>query len=296
MNICTGEIANKLIAEHHFCKTIIYQDTEVVLFQGSIHKLWNSLNNIDAPNDYGKGFNGNNFTSKGFKQVKEYLCTLFNCTLLDFEFQNIEIGYNILIPFNPYDFIKGVLYHKGKLFEYRYNENYCQVEHQQYRLKIYNKSNQYNLDNHTIRIELKYNKMKPLKKEVNINTLADINPATISKAKEELIKKFEEVVYYDYTIRKKELTNKDRTELKNYSNPRYWINELTTEKRKVPQRNLKKIIQSNSDNFKKTIIKEINKIEIIPNTKRSFQNIKNPQINRSSIGLNKGINYTNTIR
>ena len=43
----TGVLANRKIAEYHFCKIVIY-DKGVVLFTGSIHKLWNSINNIVA--------------------------------------------------------------------------------------------------------------------------------------------------------------------------------------------------------------------------------------------------------
>ena len=60
----TGEISTKRIATFHYCKITVY-DTGIVIFQGSIHKLFNSVKGIIAPNynqENYKGFNGNDFS------------------------------------------------------------------------------------------------------------------------------------------------------------------------------------------------------------------------------------------
>src|SRR5690606_31880189 len=133
-------------ADYHYCKIIVY-DSGLVLFSGSIHKLWNSLNGVSAPNkreckNY-KGFNGNQFTLKNVLEAREHLQELFDCEAEQMMFKNIELGINATPLFNPQQYIKGLLYHNGKLFESRYNEHFAQVIHQRYYIKIYNKSNQY---------------------------------------------------------------------------------------------------------------------------------------------------------
>jgi len=47
-------------------------------------------------------------------------------------FQYIELGFNTSPGFNPISYIKGLLYHNNKLFEYRYYGNLAQAEHQQF--------------------------------------------------------------------------------------------------------------------------------------------------------------------
>ena len=62
----TGEIkeSTKQIATYHYCNITLYE-SGYLEFTGSIHKLWNSLNGVKAPNYKSKpdkGFNGNNFS------------------------------------------------------------------------------------------------------------------------------------------------------------------------------------------------------------------------------------------
>ena len=74
LNQRTGEVSQKKEAEYHFCKITIYESGSVY-FTGSIHKLWNSLNNVKAPNyrkQYDKGFNGNVFALKDVFEKNVY--------------------------------------------------------------------------------------------------------------------------------------------------------------------------------------------------------------------------------
>ncbi len=254
----TGEISNKKVAEYHFCKITIY-DSGYVQFSGSIHKFWNSLNGIKAPNGtpkFHKGFNGNQFTLSDFIKAKIYLSELFNVCATDLEIVNIEFGYNLHVSFNPLLFIKGLLYYKGKMFEFRYNRNYAQVEFQRYILKIYNKSNQYGMPENILRVEIKIRKTEHLKGK-GIKTLEDINLITLQRVTELFLKHFKGISYYDYTINKKGLKKKDLERLNNYSNPRYWIIDLDKEKRKRPKGYLKNYIIKYSTNLHQNIIIQI---------------------------------------
>ena len=282
----TGLLSTKKVAEYHFCKITVY-GTEIVLFTGSIHKLWNSLNNIKAPNYNNvktyKGFNGNHFTLENIIEVRNHLEKLFNCEPEQILFQNLEIGVNTTPKFNPKSYIKGLLYHKNKLFEYRYNGNSAQAQHQRYIFKIYNKSAQYEMNNFVLRIELKIIKLEELKK-IGLSTFADINSTTLEKAKQMLLRRFDEVMHYDYTINKKGLTKTQNQSLKSYSNPRYWINELRPQHRHRHKKRLKEIILNYSENLHQQLGKDIFQKCVIIN--RPSENTNCVIINTSSIGLN----------
>lgn len=262
----TGELGDKQVAILHYCKIIVY-DSGVVLFSGSIHKMYNSLNNIKAPNyktkkQY-KGYNGNQFKLVNILEVRTHLANLFDCQPHQMKFQNIEFGVNTEPKFNPDTFTKGLLYHNGEPFEYRYNNNYTQVIHQRYIFKIYNKGNQYGMNINTLRIELKYRKMIEIV-DFEIETFADISINTLNNAKQELLKRFDEVVYYDYSIDKKSQCSNVRKSLSKYSNPRYWLVALKSNQRDRPKKRLKKIINNYSDNLHSQLKQEIiNKCVII---------------------------------
>lgn len=281
----TGVMSKKRIAEYHFCKVVVY-DSGVILFIGSIHKLWNSINKIKSPNyervkQY-KGFNGNQFTINNIFEVNKHLQKLFNCEPQQMVFQNIELGINTTITFSPQLYLKGLLYHKNILFEYRYRGNLAQAPHRRFIFKIYNKSNQYKMPNNTLRVELKILKMIELK-AIGINTFADISTNTLNNSKEMLLKRFDEVVHYDYTIRKQNLTVPEKLILNKYSNPRYWINELKPIHRDRHKKRLLKITIDNSENIHQKIRQNI--IEKCVMINRLYEDPKCVIINLSSIGV-----------
>lgn len=231
----TGEVNESIfIAEYRFCKVKILKansQNPIVLFAGSIHKLWNDLNGIMAPNYNANkpyfGFNGNQFTLNDIIEVRVHLEKLFDCKASQMIIQNIEIGLNIEVDHKPIMFIKGLLYHKNRLFDFSHFGNNSIAIHSYYSLKIYSKSKQYGMIQNTIRIELKIVKMEELKRnKIDIITLEDINEHTLSKALKLLSTRFIEVAHYDYTIDKKQLTGRELKAIQNYSNPRYWIHDL----------------------------------------------------------------------
>ena len=280
----TGELSEKKVAVYHFCKIYIF-DSGVVLFTGSIHKLYNSLKGIIAPNcdvcKY-KGFNGNIFTLKDILYVRGHLAKLFKCQPPKMIFQNIEFGINTNPDFDPQLFIKGLLYHHGKEFEFRYDKYYAQVVHSRYFLKIYNKSNQYGMSKHTLRIETKHLKEVDFQ-ETGIKTFADINSNALNKALERLIERFDNVVYYDRTIVKTNLTKRQQLVLNNYSNITYWFDDLKANKRDKHKKKLKSFIQNNSKNLHEQIRKDLVQKGVIIN--RKSENLKRVIINSSNIGL-----------
>jgi len=261
----TGEIGNVNIATYHYCKIKVY-DNGKVYFSGSIHKLYNSLKGIKSPNysqskkTY-KGFNGNQFTIDDLFFVIKHLMELFDSSASEMHIINMEYGLNLKTPFDPQLFIKGLLYYNNKPFEYRYQGYYCQIEFDRYILKIYNKSNQYSLENHTLRIEVKTKKSCELKK-MGIFTFEDINETTLQEAYISLLKHFDKILYYDYTIRKKELKSLNKQKLSSYSNPNFFL-EMEPKKRDKPKKKLKEIITKHSENLKEKIRQEFIKNRVI---------------------------------
>lgn len=264
----TSEYKTKQVAEYHFCKITIF-DSGVVLFSGSIHKFWNSINGYLAPNhkqtkaNY-KGYNGNLFTLKGISEVRQHLQELFNCKPQQMVFKNIELGINAELNFKPNMFLKGLLYHKGKIFESGFSRNFFQAWHQQYLIKVYNKGKQYQMTNNVLRFEVKYLKMSEVNK-LGIRTFKDVNKYTLEKATNIILKKFDEVVYYDRTISKKHLTSRQLDLIKNYSNQLYWIDTLKSIHRDRHKKKLQEIISTHSNNLFQQIKNEILKKCVIIN-------------------------------
>ncbi|WBX73389.1 hypothetical protein PG913_11140 [Tenacibaculum pacificus] len=317
----TGEQKNNgtLIAEYHFCKIAIYE-SGLVLFTGSLHKLYNSLKGIVAPNHKRvldkiklmpsntpveqqqqidalavangkyKGFNGNDFTIDNIDEVRNYLELLFNCEPEQMIFQNIEFGVNTTPLFASKLFLKGLLFHKNKEFEYRFNGSFAQSIHQQYYIKIYDKAIQYGMEGNVLRVELKIVKSEYLK-QLGIVSFGDIDTITLNNAKELLLTAFNEVVYYDYTIDKKSLTSSQKQSLNKYSNPRYWLHTLKSVHRDRPKKKLQYFIVNNSDNLKAKIYKNIVKKCVTINSylkpkKDAVKKQNCVTINSSSIGIN----------
>lgn len=304
----TNEISRKQTFDYHFCKITVY-DSGIVLFAGSIHKLYNSLKGVKAPNykpltekqiengikDCYKGFNGNQFTIDNILEVKKNLLKLFNCKPHQMIFQNTEFGVNLGTSFDPKLFIKGLLYQKGKLFEYRFDNNYAQLEHQRYSLKIYNKSYQYGMDKNVLRVEIKIRKSQELKL-LQIETFADITENTLNNAKDLLLKRFDEVVYYDYTINKKKLTKKQKILLKDYSRQLFWLDDIKPNHRDRHKKRLHDLAVNNSENLHKKIMKMINRKCVIINRLSEHQkcvtnNSSSIVVNNTQKGLKKTVRF-----
>lgn len=278
----TGETKNKKVCSYHHCTITIYP-SGVVIFKGSIHKLYNSLFGIKAPLNKTNGFNGNQFNLDNILYIKNHLSDLLHIEPRNMIFQNIEFGVNTQPNFDPQLFITGLLFHNGKIFESRFNQFYGQVEHQRYLIKIYNKSNQYGMHTPTLRVEIKIKKIEDIK-HLGIRSFEDINESTLNKAKGHLLKRFDEVVYYDNTIVKKRLSKSLKNLIRSYKNSKYWINDLKSNQRDRHKKRLKRVIKTNSKNLHLQIRNEIDNKCVIINRKST--NSKCVIINHSSIELN----------
>lgn len=293
------------IAKYHLCEITIKKNNKEdntngllinphVIFTGSIHKMWNEFNRVKAPHckdeQVYKGFNGNQFTIHGIIEVRKHLENLFDCNSNQMIFQNIEFGVNTTPKFNPSLYLKGLLYHKNIPFEFNHSGNYAQAKHQFFIIKIYNKSYQYKMSYSVLRVELKITKMEELK-GFGINTFSDINENTLSKAKSLLLKRFDEVMHYDYTIQKNKLSKNKLLKIKDYSNPRYWIQDLKPIHRDRHKKSLREITLNCSDNIHQQIRENIVKKCVMNN--RLSKSSKCVIINHSNIQANTTQKQTN---
>ena len=245
----TDETNSRYFYDFHHCKICLFP-TGTILFKGSLHKMWNSLTNQD--NGFNGGFNGNDFTYSELLCVLAYLKEVFDCEYKDMLIQRMEVGVNVQTLFNPRLFVKGLLFHKGKSFQFGHNKHYAECIHSEYIIKIYDKSIQYNLDNYTLRVEVKYKKSKPLK-SFGIKTVDDLSELSLNNCFNGLLKLFDQSVHYDYTIRENELEESLKHKVKNFKNDLYFLEQLNKRQRFREKAKLKKIVIDYSSQLKSHI-------------------------------------------
>jgi len=278
----TGLLDTKTICDYHKCRITVY-DSSTVRFSGSIHKFYNSITGIEAPNKDPKGYNGNQFYYHEIDFVRQHLVYLFGVPPEQMQIQNIEYGLNLSTPFDPQDFITGLLLFGVVPFEFRFNEFYAQSVYDQYIIKIYNKGNQYNMPLNILRFEIKVLKMIKQSNDVGIAYMSDITIDRLKKAKKYLITQLETVLYYDNTITKKNLTKKQQIKLKDYNNRRFWQN-LNRQQRSKDRKKLSAIIENHSQNQKAELLQLMDGIQLHFNRLSNIS--KRLQFNYSSIVSN----------
>ncbi|MFD0993205.1 hypothetical protein [Tenacibaculum geojense] len=257
-------IDNKRVAKYHFCKVIVF-DNGTVLFKGSLHKMYNSIKNIRAPNfslnNTYNGFNGNTFTLENINFIIMHLEVLFQLSRHNFVIRKIEIGLNIQVFFNPKLLIDGLLEIGGKPFEFKYNNHFAVCEKSEYYLKVYDKSNQYGLETSTIRIELKSRKTRVFQK-ANFNTLADLTACNLDVSLNKLLDCWNKVLMYDFTINETLLTTRQKNALNNkFQHVKYW-QSLSSNNKDKPRKAFNDIVKNYSDNIQEQIAQTIKMTKI----------------------------------
>jgi hypothetical protein len=244
----TGALSTKSVANYHFCRVTVFSSGRTY-FSGSIHKMMNSLKGITSPNyqenQFYRGYNGNDFTINDVIDAREHIVNLIGCPAEKMILENIELGVNLSLSFTPKLYLKGLLYHQGKMFEFKHMGNYAQAMHQRFIMKIYNKSDQYGMNEDVIRVELKVIKSKEIE-GIGVNAFSDITETTLANAKGLILHRFNEVVHYDYTIDKRMLSKTQTKLIHRYSNPRFWIEELKPNERHRHKKRLSEIISKSS--------------------------------------------------
>jgi hypothetical protein len=250
INLSTGEIkttnkyGNKVIphkkASYKSLEFRIYE-TGTITLSGSLHKYWNS-----------GAHNYNDFDLDAFRWVLKDLNTTFNIVAENCILRCLEIGVNIIPPIATNHFLDYCFLHKTLPFEYKHNSDegkYKQVKHSQYIIKIYNKALHYkknfrDIETEILRFEIKYTKMQKLN-ERGIYNLNDLLNYGLHNFKNELLKEFNNILFYDNTIQSKSKS------LPNYKNPIYWTDLLKKPTKTNYYKHkgiLKNLTSQNSDN------------------------------------------------
>ncbi|WP_419869896.1 hypothetical protein [Chryseobacterium sp. CT-SW4] len=240
----TGETDNKKVGEYFGIQIIKYPSDRIIV-KGSIHKFFNRMD-----------FNGNDFDMKNFSSALHDLEIELGLNPQYCRLENIEIGVNIQLPFDPNKILQNLLFHRSVEFNKTISGSfYYQSAKRDYIIKIYNKTVQYekklkkythnqifitidknkgvisskNIINkqllpNTLRFEIKFLKMNILN-NLGVVSLSDlIKPEIVNQFQMLLLKEFKEVYFYDYTTDETKMRKTEINRLKDYRNPNYWIN------------------------------------------------------------------------
>ena len=264
-------------------------DTGTITLSGSLHKYWN-----DGAHNY------NDFNNEAVLFVLSDLYTKFDIDPNKCVLKCLEIGINIVPPLPTNEILDNCLLHKTKPFEYQINSDegkYKQVQHSQYIIKIYNKALHYKskgfkVETEIMRFEIKYTKMQKLN-EKGMFCLQDLINYGLQNFKDEVLKEWKNVLYYDNTTRIDHLCTKTKKTLLQYSNPNYWTGLLSNnqnENFKYHRGELKKIIAKNSNKVQDLTAEIMNK-------KIDFLNANTTQIDPLTIlSKRRVLNYENEVK
>lgn len=258
-NELTSEISTKKIAWHKGIKITI-ADSGFIEFSGSIHKYLNDgIHNYD------------NFTYRDYKMALNRIYHDFKILPENMQIQNLEYGVNIKPPVKSQIILNNCFLHKRQPISKPINNNnghYIQAEHKgNYFLKVYDKAMQYRPINNgligqeILRIEVKQIRWHKYRKE-GIYTLEDFNKCNKNKFINDLINKWEEIVFYNPMTKSSNFGEY-------YSNSNYWIN-LLDRNPKTYYKHLLKLRERNRDN--KSDLQEV--IKRIIKAKIDYLNLK----------------------
>jgi hypothetical protein len=180
-------------------------------------------------------FNGKNFQPFNWTDLQTQVHHICKTLLIDpnkARIRTIEVGVNIVTPFEVTPFLKGnVINYKGKEFKtYKADRNgfelglFCDLS--QYKVKLYDKGVQNNLPINLMRFEKRFLKMQILQKKgvLYLSDLLDIQK--VKKLKPLIVEAWENVLIYDIENLKglKKTLGSDYDLLLYGQNPKYWGN------------------------------------------------------------------------
>jgi hypothetical protein len=214
------EITSRQTGETWTAKKTTYRDlniaihkNNVITISGSIHKYAHKVNHTDI----------------SFLNIIYALTDLCNVLRIDANttrLNSFEIGVNISIPCRGDRCLDGLIWHAGR----RPNRiekpgmHYIEFHHTEYSIKIYDKKLQYGIHSgsNLIRIELKIHKMRFIEKR-HIQYISDlIDSKKIADINDLLIKKFNEIILFDYSINIDKLKGNEKTIIQDGKDADYW--------------------------------------------------------------------------
>ena len=191
--------------------------------QGSVHRFSRGgLHNADA------------FTAADLSTALDDLIQMFQINPFQSRLNNVEFGVNLVLPFPVSQVLDNLISYKYRPFS-RVREPgdgyaYYQCHTQRYVVKLYDKGDQYELDAHVLRVEVKVLKMEYLKSRgrfgvpIRLDWLADLlDIANYGPLGALLVETFTEILFDEPTINPAILTARERDIYQNGRNPRFWL-------------------------------------------------------------------------
>jgi len=183
------------------------------------------------------------------------------------QISTIEVGVNIVTPFNVTTFLKAnVIDYKGKQFKrYKADRNgvelglFCDLS--QYQVKLYDKGLQNNLENNLMRFEKRFLRMQILKNKgvIYLSDLLDIQK--VKKLKPLIVDAWKNVLIYDIENSKGKALGSDYDLVLNGKNPRYWeeIKSIKRDKYNYQRGKFKNIVLRYGKNYHSIILDLVEK-------------------------------------
>lgn len=254
INTSTGEIKTRTkegkystpvqVAYYQDFRFRVY-DSGRTIIDGSLHKFWN------------KGeHNFNDFCIRDIKSSLQSFLDTFYINPIDAIINQIEIGVNLSIRYPISQVLDNLFYHKGQPFlwtETKTEGDYRQCKHDQYRIKFYNKTMQYDshftIGQELVRIEINYLGVK-FRNLFKVRNLEDLQNIRFEEFSHSIKREIESILFYDWTI------DHNSTRLIRYSNINTWKSFIANNQTSLFQKHraiLNGLIVNHSENVLKQI-------------------------------------------
>lgn len=165
----------------------VYPNSKIIKVEGSLHRYFN-----DGLHNY------NDFDRISLYDTIVEVCQILKITSQNADIHGIEFGVNIHTPFNPSFLLERLLSLNTETAkkDQDYFFDFYEFDFAKYKVKIYNKSEQYKLDIDLLRVEVHVKKMQWLSgKGSLVKTLEDLQQLQhLQKLGEILINCFDEII------------------------------------------------------------------------------------------------------
>lgn len=251
VNTTTGEIiSNAKTAYYKNMKFEIHSSGNIFI-SGSLHKLYNQGEH-----------NYNDFSIDDFLKTVLLLKSQFNINACDCQLRCLEIGINVVVPYEVDKVINYSILHRKVPFESKYHNaegNYKQCVHSQYFIKLYNKTKHFksrfpDVPDNLMRFEIKYRKMEKLNR-IGVYSLKDLKRELFLNFKESLLSEWGNVLFYDFTTQIDHLKESERLRIERYDSLNFWdgLIQGKNENYKYHKGQLKKSIDKYSNNVQSEV-------------------------------------------
>jgi hypothetical protein len=227
VNTESGEVIQK--RHGYLNKVAMYKNLKIEI-STNLKTKFSTINITGSIHKYAQ--NNTNHQDFNFANVKETineLCNTLHLNPSNCLLHHIEFGLNINPVHSTTDILNSIILCKGIDYEKKEfnNTGYLKsFEFSQYKIKIYDKGKQYDLNNNLLRFEVKVQRMQYLhSKGIKINTLYDLTTSLFyTDLLKVIISNIDNILFYDYRIEQLQILNKNHLLIMaKGANPQYWI-------------------------------------------------------------------------